>query len=80
MAKIVDTLRNLLNNDPSKLSQHILVNETPVDSYVIQDWKWNEGRYSIQKSPQELVLQLNKVSIPASIRNMFLFRLIAEHE
>ncbi|KAI0307583.1 ATPase V1 complex subunit C [Multifurca ochricompacta] len=27
VAKIVETLRNLLNNDPSKLAQHILVNE-----------------------------------------------------
>ena len=25
IAKIVDILRNLLNNDPSKLAQHILV-------------------------------------------------------
>ncbi|EEB86593.1 hypothetical protein MPER_16396, partial [Moniliophthora perniciosa FA553] len=60
VAKIVDTLRNLLNNDPSKLSQHILVNERSVDDYVLRNWKWNEGRYGVQKSLKEMVDTLNK--------------------
>jgi V-type H+-transporting ATPase subunit C len=57
----VDTLRNLLNNDPSKLAQHTLVNEKSTDSYLIDNWKWNEGRYGVQKSLKELVDLLNKV-------------------
>ncbi|EIM92755.1 ATPase V1 complex subunit C, partial [Stereum hirsutum FP-91666 SS1] len=55
VAKIVDTLRNLLNNDPSKLSQHILVNEQSVDEYLLQDWRWNEGRYGVQRGLREMV-------------------------
>lgn len=61
MAKIVDTLRNLLNNDPSKLSQHILVNEQSVDEYLLQDWRWNEGRYGVQRGLREMVDVLVKV-------------------
>ncbi|KAJ6574868.1 hypothetical protein B0H19DRAFT_1126097 [Mycena capillaripes] len=60
VAKTVDTLRNLLNNDPSKLNQHILVNEQTVDDYVMKDWKWNEGRYGVQKGLREIVEALNK--------------------
>ncbi|KAL1691922.1 hypothetical protein GGG16DRAFT_52631 [Schizophyllum commune] len=59
VAKTVDTLRNLLNNDPNKLSQHILVNETSVDDYLA-DWNWNEGRYGTQRSLRETVDALNK--------------------
>ncbi|EIW86516.1 ATPase V1 complex subunit C [Coniophora puteana RWD-64-598 SS2] len=60
VAKTVDTLRNLLNNDPSKLSQHILVNERAVDDYLFKGWKWNEGRYGVQRSLREIVDLLNK--------------------
>ncbi|KAH8835378.1 hypothetical protein DL96DRAFT_1573964 [Flagelloscypha sp. PMI_526] len=59
VAKNVDTLRNLLNNDPGKLSQHILVDETPVDDYLAS-WKWNEGRYGVSKGLPEMVDVLNK--------------------
>lgn len=61
VAKTVDTLRNLLNNDPSKLAQHILVNETGVDEYLLGGWKWNEGRYGIQRGLRDLVDVLTKV-------------------
>ncbi|KAJ7597281.1 hypothetical protein C8J56DRAFT_919669 [Mycena floridula] len=60
VAKIVDTLRNLTNNDPSKLAQHILVNEKTVDDYLLKGWKWNEGRYGVQKGLREMVDTLNK--------------------
>ncbi|KAJ7042481.1 hypothetical protein C8F04DRAFT_1076072 [Mycena alexandri] len=60
VAKTVDTLRNLLNNDPSKLNQHVLVNEQTVDDYIMNDWKWNEGRYGVQKGLREIVDALNK--------------------
>ncbi|TFK76875.1 ATPase, V1 complex, subunit C [Pluteus cervinus] len=60
VAKTVDTLRSLLNNDPVKLAQHILVNESTVDDYLLKGWKWNEGRYGIQRSLRDLVDGLNK--------------------
>ena len=66
MAKTVDTLRNLLNNDPAKLAQHILVNERTVDDYLLRDWRWNSGRYGIQKGLREIVDTLNKVRPPPS--------------
>lgn len=60
VAKIVETLRNLLNNDPAKLSQHILVDERTVDDYVLKEWRWNEGRYGVQRGLREMVEVLNK--------------------
>jgi len=61
IAKIVDILRNLLNNDPSKLSQHILVEERPLDEYLLKGWSWNEGRYVLHKSLKEIVDTLARV-------------------
>lgn len=63
VAKTVETLRNLLNNDPVKLSQHILVNERSVDDYLVRGWRWNEGRYNVQRSLRETVDALNKVAM-----------------
>jgi len=60
VAKTVDTLRNLLNNDPSKLAQHILVNEKSADDYILNGWKWNEGRYGVEKGLREMVDVLSK--------------------
>ncbi|CAL1696511.1 unnamed protein product [Somion occarium] len=60
VAKIVDTLRNLLNNDSSKLAQHILVNEQPVDDYLLKSWRWNEGRYGVQRGLREMLEVLVK--------------------
>ncbi|KAG1908441.1 ATPase V1 complex subunit C [Suillus fuscotomentosus] len=68
VAKIVDTLRNLLNNDPAKLAQHVLVNERTVDYYLLGGWKWNESRYGVQRSLREMVDILNKEM--ASIDNV----------
>lgn len=61
VAKIVDTLRNLLNNDPVKLAQHVLVHDRQVDAYLLQDWRWNTGRYGASKSVRDMVDTLNKV-------------------
>jgi V-type H+-transporting ATPase subunit C len=61
VAKTVDTLRNLLNNDPAKLAQHVLVNEQSVDDYILGGWEWNGGRYGVQRSLREMVDVLNKV-------------------
>ena len=56
-------MRNLLNNDPSKLVQHILVEERPVDEYLLNNWSWNEGRYVLHKNLKEIVDTLAKVLV-----------------
>ena len=62
VAKTVDTLRNLLNNDPAKLAQHVQVNERQVDEYLLGGWRWNEGRYGTQRSLREMLDVLVKVT------------------
>ncbi|KAE8231661.1 hypothetical protein CF326_g3320 [Tilletia indica] len=54
VSKIVDTLRALLNNDESALSQHVLVNEKALDEYML-DWAWNTRRYRVDRSLGEIV-------------------------
>lgn len=71
VAKTVDTLRNLLNNDPTKLSQHVVVNEQPVDDYILDNWRWNEGRYGVQRSLKDMLDVLTKVR--ANTRSYRLF-------
>jgi V-type H+-transporting ATPase subunit C len=63
VAKTVDTLRNLLNNDPLKLAQHVQINEASVDGYLLGGWKWNEGRYGVQRGLREMVDVLTKVPL-----------------
>ncbi|KZO94983.1 ATPase V1 complex subunit C [Calocera viscosa TUFC12733] len=60
VAKIVDTLRNLLNNDPQKLAQHTLVEEKTCDEYLLSGWKWNASKYGTQRGLREVVDGLNK--------------------
>ncbi|KAN0060599.1 Vacuolar ATP synthase subunit C [Thecaphora frezii] len=59
VAKIVDTLRALLNNDESALAQHILVNEQPVDDYML-GWSWNTSKYRADRSLREIVDSVGK--------------------
>ncbi|KAL9939601.1 hypothetical protein V8E36_001418 [Tilletia maclaganii] len=54
VAKIVDTLRALLNNDESALSQHVLVNEKALDEYML-DWAWNTRKYRVDRSLGEII-------------------------
>jgi V-type H+-transporting ATPase subunit C len=54
VAKIVETLRNLLNNDPSKIAQHIFVNDKSIDGYLLNDWHWNEERYGTQRGLRDM--------------------------
>ncbi|EKM83402.1 hypothetical protein AGABI1DRAFT_81175 [Agaricus bisporus var. burnettii JB137-S8] len=70
VAKTVDTLRNLLNNDPAKLSQHILIDERAIDDYLFHNWRWNESRYNVQKSLRDLIDTLNReiVSIDGTMK------------
>ncbi|KAG8828997.1 Vacuolar ATP synthase subunit C, partial [Serendipita sp. 399] len=60
VAKVVETLRNLLNNDPVRLEQHTLVNERPGDDYLLKGWRWNAGKYGINRSLRDIIDALNK--------------------
>jgi len=60
VAKVVDTLRNLLNNDPARLEQHILVNEQSCEEYLLKGWRWNSGKYGINRSLRDIIDTLNK--------------------
>jgi len=66
VAKIVETLRNLLNNDPSKLAQHISINGKPVDNYLLNYWHWNEGRYGTQRGLRDMTDVLIKARFHTS--------------
>lgn len=67
MAKIVDTLRNLLNNDATRLAQHTLVDESSVDDYLLRGWAWNSSKYGTQRGLRDTVDTLVKVSSDPSI-------------
>lgn len=61
VAKIVDTLRNLLNNDATRLAQHTLVDERSVDDYLLREWSWNSSKYGTQRGLRDIVDTLVKV-------------------
>ena len=42
----------------------MLVDEKNVDYYLLNNWKWNEGRYGVQRSLRDIVDSLNKVLMP----------------
>lgn len=39
----------------------MLVEERSISDYLLKKWKWNEGRYNVQKGLRDLVDTLNKV-------------------
>lgn len=59
VAKIIDTLRALLNNDEAALAQHVLVNEQSLDDYMLS-WAWNTGKYRADRGLRETVEALGK--------------------
>lgn len=59
VAKIIDTLRALLNNDEAALAQHVLVNEQALDDYML-GWSWNTGKYRADRGLRETVEMLGK--------------------
>lgn len=60
VAKIVETLRNLLNDDPNRLAQHTLVEERSVDDYLFKSWSWDAGRYGTQRGLREILDTLSR--------------------
>lgn len=66
VAKVVDTLRNLLNNNPTELERHIVVEEKPCDDYLLKGWCWNVGKYGVNRSLRDIIEALNKVLLAIS--------------
>ena len=61
-----------LNNDPTKLRQHVLVNDEPVDDYLMRNWHWSEGRYGVQRPLRDMIDVLTKVRLKQHPRRCFL--------
>ena len=72
VAKVNDTLRNILDNDDSKISQHKTVNDKPLDSYL-RSFTWNKVKYRSDKPLAELIdtLQKEANSIDNDVRSKF---------
>lgn len=47
VSKIVETLRNLVNQDATQLRVHQLVADVTPDEYVLGGWTWNESKYRV---------------------------------
>lgn len=47
VSKIVDTLRNLVNQDDAQLRAHQRVADVTPDEYVLGGWSWNESKYRV---------------------------------
>jgi len=60
VAKIVETLRNLLNNDPQRLAQHTVVDDQTPEQYLLKGWKWNTGKYTTNRKLREIIDALSK--------------------
>ena len=67
--KLVDTLKALLNNDADSLTQHLQVNESPLDQYVTGNWTWNATKFgrvgndrsSLAELMEKLVKEMNSI-------------------
>jgi V-type H+-transporting ATPase subunit C len=67
IVKIVDTLRNLVNDESAKLQANLQVDGMSLHDYGLGrgkgGWKWNERRFGLQKSLKDLTDTLFKVPI-----------------
>ncbi|KAH8645478.1 V-ATPase subunit C [Xylariales sp. PMI_506] len=59
VSKVADSLRTLLDDDESKISQQKMVNDKPTDQYL-RTFSWNKVRYRADKPISELVDNLQK--------------------
>jgi V-type H+-transporting ATPase subunit C len=69
VAKLVETLRNLLNNDPQRLAQHTIVDDQTPEGYLLKGWKWNSGKYITNRKLREILDALAKVCCGISKRS-----------
>ena len=54
LARIVDALRALLNDDEDAMNENMNIDGMSVEDYVMS-WKWNSGKYRVEKSLNDLI-------------------------
>lgn len=59
MARIVDALRALLNDDEEALNENMSIDGMSVEDYIMS-WEWNSGKYRVEKSLNEIIEMLTK--------------------
>ncbi|EQK98410.1 hypothetical protein G6O67_003875 [Ophiocordyceps sinensis] len=72
VAKVGDSLRQLLNNDEERLASYKMVNDKPTDQYI-RGFSWNKIRYRADKSLGELLdtLQKELVTVDNDVKTKF---------
>ncbi|KAI4646104.1 uncharacterized protein J4E79_010612 [Alternaria viburni] len=59
VAKVGDSLRQILDGDEGKIQQQKTINDKPVDQYL-RNFQWNKVKYRADKSVAELIDALQK--------------------
>ncbi|KYK55963.1 vacuolar H+-ATPase V1 sector, subunit C [Drechmeria coniospora] len=72
VAKVADSLRQVLNNDEERLASYKMVNDKPTDHYI-RNFGWNKMRYRADKPLGELidVLQKELVTVDNDVKTKF---------
>ncbi|CAG8012281.1 unnamed protein product [Penicillium salamii] len=72
VAKVGDSLKNILEGDEAQIEQMKVVNDKPVDQYL-RTFQWNKVKYRADKSLAELIdlLQKEAASIDSDIRTKY---------
>jgi len=59
VAKVGESLRQILDGDEAKVQQHKTINDKPVDQYL-RNFQWNKVKYRADKPIKELIDALQK--------------------
>ncbi|KAK3192773.1 Vacuolar ATP synthase subunit C [Lecanicillium sp. MT-2017a] len=72
VAKVADSLRSVLDNDPDRLASYKMVNDKPTDHYI-SNFSWNKIRYRSDKPISELIdtLQKELVTVDNDVKTKF---------
>ncbi|KAI6713062.1 hypothetical protein JHW43_004433 [Diplocarpon mali] len=72
VAKVGDSLRNLLEGDDEKIAQQKTVNDKPVEQYL-RSFNWNKVKYRADKPLAELIDSLQKelASIDSDVKSKY---------
>ncbi|KAF5025271.1 hypothetical protein F66182_2656 [Fusarium sp. NRRL 66182] len=63
VAKVAESLKNVLEGDEDRIAQYKMVNDKPTDQYL-STFSWNKIRYRADKSLAELISTLQKARLP----------------
>lgn len=72
VARVADSLKNILDGDEDKISQQKVVNDKPTDHYL-RTFSWDKVRYRADRSIADLIniLQKELVSIDNDVKGKF---------